>query len=135
MKALLREVVTYALSLFITSLFIKGIIIRYELMPILIGGVFLTIAFNILKPLISIISAPLKIVTLGLFSFLTTAISLFIITLIYQGIKIVPFEFAGLGILGIQIPPFHAGLILSYLIVSATIYLTSRAIDWLYDQG
>lgn len=134
MKALLREVVTYALSLFIASLFVKGIVVRYELASILIGGVFLTIAFNIVKPLISIISAPLKIVTLGFFSFLTTAVSLFIITLIYQGIRVVPFDFSGFNILGIQIPAFHASLILSYIIVSATIYLTSKVIDWLFDQ-
>lgn len=134
MKNLLREVITYALSLFISSLFVSGITIKYELVSILIAGVFLTVAFNIIKPLVSIIGAPLKIVTLGFFSFLTTAISLYIITLLYQGIKIVPFNFNGITILGIVIPSFHAGLILSYIIVSATIYLTSKAIDWLYDK-
>ncbi len=133
MKNLLREVVTYALSLFIVSLFVAGIVIKYELVSILIAGVFLTVAFNIIKPLVSIVGSPLKIVTLGFFSFITTAISLYIITLLYQGIRVVPFDFNGAQILGIQIPSFHAGLILSYIIVSATIYLTSKAIDWLYD--
>lgn len=133
MKNLFREVVTYALSLFIVSLFIAGIVVKYELASILIAGVFLTIAFNIVKPLVSTVGSPLKIVTLGFFSFLTTAISLYIITLLYQGIRVVSFDFRGTNILGIQIPSFHAGLILSYIIVSATIYLTSKAIDWLYD--
>lgn len=128
----MREVSTYSVALFITSLFITGLIISQNLTSIIIGGVFLTIAFNIIKPLISTIGAPLKFITLGFFSLITTTFSLFIITLIYQGIRVVPFNFEGASIAGFQIPAFHVGIILSYIIVSGTIYVVSKLINWLY---
>lgn len=134
MRPILKNVLLNAFALYLVQLTLEGLIIHGGFETYLFGGLLLAIGFKILKPVISIISLPFNLLSLGLFSIFIVAFIVFIITLIYPAIEVRPFTFPGLLILGFEIHKFEASLLLSYCIISATIYLITKFIDWLFGK-
>lgn len=134
MKGILRNVLLYAFALYVTQLLFQGLILHGDLRTLIIGGLLLAIGFKILKPILSIISLPFNILSLGLFSIFIISFIFFLITLIYPSIEIRPFLFPGVSLWGLEIHSFKASLFLSYCIISATIYLITKAVDWLFGK-
>lgn len=133
MKGIVRNIGLNAFSLYITSLIFDGLKLYGGPTTLIIGGLLLSIGFKILKPALSIIALPFQLLTLGLFSSCIIAFILFLITLIYTKIVVAPFFFEGFIFGGIEIHPFNVGLLLSYFIISVTIYLITKSIDWLFE--
>ncbi len=134
MKAILRNVLLYAFSLYLTTLLFHGLVLHGGTKTLIIGGILLAIGFKILKPILSIISLPFNLLSLGLFSILITAFILFLITLIYPQIDVRPFTFSGISFWGIEIHKFYVSPLLSYVLISVTIYLITKAINWLFGK-
>src|SRR3989338_5484897 len=95
MKTILRNTATYGLGLFFLSLINEGLIIQGGFNTYVIGGLVLCLLFMIVKPILKILSLPLNLVTLGLFSFLTNTIILYLATILVPQIKISSFTFSG----------------------------------------
>jgi len=72
--------------------------------------------------------------SLGLFSIFITAFILFLITLIFPSIDVKPFTFYGISFWGIEIHKFYVSLLLSYCLISVTIYLITKVINWLFGK-
>ena len=134
MKSILRNVLLYAFSLYITSILFEGLVLQDGLRTLIIGGILLAIGFNIIKPILSIISLPFNLLSLGLFSILITAFILFIITLIYPPIEVTSFTFTGISFWGIEVHRFYVSYLLSYCLISVTIYLITKLISWLFNK-
>ena len=134
MRGILKNILLYAFALYITQLLFDGLILHGDIKTLLIGGLLLAIGFKILKPILSIISLPFNILSLGLFSIFIIAFIVFLITLIYPSIEIRSFIFQGIKLWGLEIHSFKASLLLSYCIISATIYLITKLIDWLFGK-
>ncbi|MBU4098766.1 phage holin family protein, partial [Patescibacteria group bacterium] len=71
MKAITRAAVIYSLTLYFLPMLIPGLKITGGFLTFLMGGIALALMFLILKPILNIISFPINLVTLGLFSILT----------------------------------------------------------------
>lgn len=134
MKAILRNVLLYAFSLYITQMIFHGLVLHDGMRTLVIGGILLAIGFKILKPILSIISLPFNLLSLGLFSIFIIAFILFLITLIYPPIDVKPFVFTGISFWGIEIHRFYVSLLLSYILISVTIYLITKVINWLFGK-
>lgn len=134
MKAILRNILLYGFALYLTQLIFDGLILHGGLRTLFIGGILLAIGFKVIKPVLSIISLPFNLISLGLFNVLITAFIMFIITLIYPPIEIRPFIFEGITFWGIEIHRVEVTLLLSYILISVTIYLITKAINWLFGK-
>ncbi len=134
MKAILRNVLLYAFALYLTQMLFAGLSLRGGLKTLIIGGILLAIGFKIIKPILSVISLPFNLLSLGLFSVFITAFILFLITLIYPSIDVRPFTFTGISFWGIEIHKFYVSLLLSYILISVTIYLITKLIFWLFHK-
>lgn len=134
MRSILKNILLYAFALYITHLLFDGLILHGDLKTLIIGGLLLAIGFKILKPVLSIISLPFNILSLGLFSIFIIAFIVFLITLIYPAVEIRPFLFPRVSLWGLEIHSFKASLLLSYCIISATIYLITKSVDWLFGK-
>lgn len=124
----------YAFALYLTSHLFEGLVLHGGIRTLIIGGILLAIGYNILKPILSVISLPFNILTLGLFSILITAFILFLITLIYPPIEVRAFTFAGVSFWGIEVHKFYVSYLLSYCLISVTIYLITKLINWLFGR-
>ena len=142
MRSILRNVLLYAFALYITQMIFSGLVLHGGLQTLIVGGILLTIGFKLLKPILSVISLPFNLLTLGLFSVVIIAFIIFLsndfikffcfFTLIYPPIEIRAFTFPGVVIWGVEIHKFYVTSLLSYILISVTIYLITKLIDWLF---
>jgi len=126
MKSIVRQFFAVMLAIFITSQIFSGLIIKGGFPGFLYAVVLLTIGLVIVKPILNVITLPLSIVTLGLFSALSILLILFIISKIDPNFIITSFTFKGFTFFSYTIPSFKANLLLSYVLISATIQLVYK---------
>ena len=131
MKSILRNVAFYGFSLFLLTVFLSGVRVSGGLSSYIVGGTALTLLFFLVKPIISIISFPLNMITFGLFSFVTNAILLYILTILVPAITIRAFEFSGVSFAGFIIPHFFLNAFFAFIASSIILSLIMGFLSWL----
>ncbi len=132
MKGIIRTFLVNSLSIFLTSLIMPGLKIDSG-SGFIVSGIILSVFSAILDPFIKVITLPLHILTLGMLSFLTTLASLYLLTFIYSEIHVNDFVLGSISLLGFQTGSFSFSGFLPYVVISATIYLLARLINWLFS--
>lgn len=130
MKFLLRNTIIYAFSLYFLPNILKGLQIHGGFPVYLIGGLVLTIMLLILKPIINIISIPLNLATLGLFSLLTNLFILYLLTVFVPNITVSAFRFSGFTFVGFVIPSVTIGLFAAYAVIAIGLAIFSSTFRW-----
>lgn len=131
MKSIVRNIIFYSVSLFSTSQIVTGLSISGGLMSYVIAGLVLSILFLIVKPILSIITLPLNIITLGLFSFLINAIILYLLTILVSNISITAFTFPGFNFYGFVIPKLYVNNFFAFVVASILLSFIVGALKWL----
>jgi len=85
-----------------------------------------------IKPLLNIITLPLNFITMGMFSWLSAVITLYLVFVLIPEVKFSGFEFSGLNISGFVLPTFYIGKLLALGIGSFLISLTCAIIRWVF---
>lgn len=84
---ILIALVLNALALIATAYIVPGFQVT-DLGTALLAAIVLGVVNTFIKPILSFISAPLTIITLGLFSFVINAVVLFIVSAVVKGLII-----------------------------------------------
>ena len=134
MKSFLRASSVNGLSLFLLGQALEGVTITGGLRVFALGGMFLTILGITLKPIFNLISLPLNMVTLGMFSFFSNAILLYILTILVTEIKIQAFSCPGFSWAGFIIPEMHFNTIFAYVISASLLSIIQGIINWLINR-
>lgn len=134
MKGILRNIVFYSVALFLTSQVITGLTIKGGPTAYIVGGIVLSILFLIAKPILKIITLPLSIITLGMFSFLINAIILYLLTIIVPNISITAFAFKGFNFAGFIIPQLYVNNFFAFVIASIFLSFIVGALKWLIKK-
>lgn len=134
MKTLLRNSLTYAFALFILTQIFPGVQVLGGNETYLIGGAVLAILFKVLKPILSIFSLPLNLLTFGTFSILVNVLILYLTTVLVPNISISAFTFPGLSIAGFIIPSFYLNTLFAYIASSALIVFLFSIVSWLIKR-
>jgi len=117
-KKILGSFLINIFALFVTSQFVSGLKISLQLQQFLIVGVGFTLVHLILKPILDILFRPLNFLTLGIAGFILDAAILYAMTIYFPQISITPWNFTGLVIYGISLPPRFFGIIETTVIAS-----------------
>lgn len=131
MKAITRAIAIYTLALYFLPMLIPGLKISGGFLTFLIGGIALMLMFLVLKPILNIISFPINLVTLGLFSIFTNAFILYLLVFFVIGISIVPFSYPPFEILGFNIPKISFSLIFAYIYTAFVLSFIDSFFSWL----
>ncbi len=131
MKTILRNIVFYSFSLFALSQILSGVKISGGIPTFILGGTVLSIMFIIVKPVLNLISLPLNILTLGLFSFLSNVILLLLLTMFVPQIQVVSFIFPGFSYAGFIIPRFEFNQIMAFAVSGFTLSAIITFLTWL----
>ena len=134
MRSILRNTAVNGLSLFILTQVLPGVKVYGGLSTYIVGGILLALMFKVLKPILSIVSLPINIITLGTFSSLINVIIFYLLTVLISQISITAFLFPGFAFAGFVIPKvafnsFFAYVVAAFLqsfIVSFLLWLTKR---------
>ncbi len=133
MKSILRKIAIYTFTLYITPMIIPGLDIEGGLLTLFIGGVGLALMFLILKPILSIISFPINFVTMGMFSILTNAFIIYLLTRFVPGISISVFSYPSFSYSGFQIPTLSFNVFFAFVFCAFVISLIESSLAWLMD--
>ena len=131
MKGFLRKSVINAVSLYIVSQVLSGLEIQGGVPTfILAGAVFSVISF-VGRPILTIITLPLNLITLGAFSFIINVALLYLLTIFIPQISISPFTFEGFSLSGFVIPQFSFNLFFAYVACSVLLSIVFSFLTWL----
>lgn len=114
MKSFVIRLVTFGIALFITGQLIEGIF--FDNIGAIIGAaVVLSIVNALIRPVLLLLTLPLSILTLGLFSFVINGFMLKITAFLVPGMEVAGFWVAVLGALVLAI----INSVLNFLVGSA----------------
>lgn len=130
MKSIIKIYIINSLALFLTSEIFTGIILEKGVESLLLAGLGLALASLLIKPLINILLLPLNLVTFGLFRWVSSAVALYLVTLVVPGFKIANFFFAGFSSKWLDIPSFGFSGLLSFVAFSFAISVFTSIIHW-----
>lgn len=134
MKSFFRNVLFNSFSLFLISQLLPGVKVTGGLPTYLIGGIALTILLVLLRPILNILTLPLNLVTLGMFSFLTNVIIFYLLTVFVPGISISFFTFPGISYLGFVIPSIYLNTLFAFVLVSFLQSVIVSFLSWLIKK-
>ena len=132
MKSFLRSFLINLFTLWLTSKVVLGFKLENGWQTYVLGGLTLTLILIFIRPLLKLLFLPINFLTLGLFSWITNVIILYLLTVFIPRISVSPFEFPGLSYQGFTIPSINFGTFESFVVTSFVISIISNLLSWLY---
>lgn len=118
-------------SLYLASQIASGLIFQGGIITLLMAGVGLVGATLLVKPIINILLLPINLVTFGFFKWASSAIALYIVTLVVPGFKIVSFNLEAFSSKWLDIPQVSLNGVLAFVAFSFLIFLLTSVMKWL----
>ena len=131
MKPFLRHVLINLLVIYLVDSTYRGFSIQHDAKTLITAAVIWLLLNKVVKPVIKLLLLPINLITLNLFSWAVSLITLFLLPLIVSGIKISPYNFPGFNYQGFSIPPIYLNLFFSFVVTSALLNLYHNIIMWL----
>ncbi|KKQ97552.1 MAG: hypothetical protein UT24_C0012G0148 [Candidatus Woesebacteria bacterium GW2011_GWB1_39_12] len=131
MKRILRHFVIDTFSLWAVSNIARGMVFQNGLETLIATGLAVTATFLLAKPIINLLLLPLNLVTFGLFRWVSSAVVLYIVTLIIKDFRITAFHFGGLTSKWIDVPSLNFSGLLAFVGFSFLLSLITSFIYWL----
>lgn len=92
MKTFIINIIVGFLALYLATLLISGVLViggfTQQIKVLIISGIVLGIVNSLLKPIVGIITIPLKIITLGLFGLVVNMLMVWIVDIIFPSLII-----------------------------------------------
>ncbi len=131
MKAIPKLFVIEFIGLYFAHQIAHGMQFQEGLVGMLITSLALAIAMRLIKPIVNILLLPLTLATLGLFKFLTHAVTLYVVDLALNQFEIISFDFPGLTSNYLDLPAlqFEQGVMV-YIAFSLLISIITSFIHW-----
>ncbi len=130
MKRIIRAYFIALFSLHLVTLVAQGLVFERGLETFLITGAVLTAAILFARPVINILLLPLNLVTFGIFRWLSSAIALYLVTLIVKEFKITRFFFPGFTSTWIDIPEINLSGLFAYIAFAFILSIITSFIYW-----
>lgn len=134
MKSLARGIFFNALSLFLLTLILPGIKVYGGFATFIIAGFFLTLMYKILKPILNLVSLPLNILSLGMFSFFINVIIFYLATILVPNISISEFTYPGFTLVGFVVPKISFNTFFAFVIISAFHSVFVNFFTWFFKR-
>lgn len=129
-KKIVRHYIIDTTTLYAVSLIASGIVFERGIQTLLLAGLALTLASILVKPIINLLLLPLNLITFNLFRWLSSAVALYLVTLVVPGFSIVGFAFAGYSSQWIDIPAISLQSVLAYVAFSFVLSVITSIIYW-----
>lgn len=131
MKRILRHYFIDTFSLWVVSQIASGIYFDQGVRTLLVAGVGVTIVSIIAKPVINLLLLPLNLVTYGLFRWVSSAIVIYLVSLVVHEFKVVRFAYPGFSSQWLDIPKINLEGFLAYVAFSFLLSIITSFIYWL----
>lgn len=133
MKSLLRNISLFTLCLFLIIQLVPGASITGGFWTLLTAGIVLSLLFILLKPILSIISFPVNMITLGIFNIFINALLLYLLTIFVTEVSITAFTYDRMNFFGFITPVMTFNTFFAYLYAAFVLTLINNFIRWLME--
>lgn len=130
MRTIIRNIALYAVALFLLPQFLPGVSITGGFGTYLFGGFVLTLMLLLLKPILSLLSFPLNLATMGLFSVFINVIILYLLTVAIPSINIHHFVYEGTRFAGFVIPRLSVNTFFAFVLSALFLWGIVHSIQW-----
>jgi putative membrane protein len=134
MKGIIRQVGINYLALYLSFNIFPGFSVDNKFKVILTASILWLLLNKIVKPIIKILLLPINLITLGLFSWVISVVTLFLLQFFIVGISLHPYFFNGFTYQGFIIPAFNINILFSYIITSTLINSIHSLISWVFKK-
>jgi len=131
MKTLFRHFVIDTFAIYIASKAASGMTFGDNYKTLFLTGIAMALVSLLAKPAINILLLPLNLVTFGLFRWVSSAIVLFIVTLIVKDFQVTGFFFSGVSSVWLDIPKISLPGLSAYIGYSFIISVITSFFYWL----
>jgi len=131
MKRILRHYVIDTFSLWAVSQITSGLVFERGVVTLLIAGIGVTIVSIAAKPVINLLLFPLNLVTFGVFRWVSSAIIIFLVTLIVPAFKVNGFYLAAISNNWMDIPAINLSGAFAFIGFSFFLSFITSFIYWL----
>lgn len=132
MRKIIRHYVLDTFALYLASQLASGMIFEKGFETLFITGAALAVATMLAKPIINILLLPINLITFGLFKWVSSAIALYLVTLVVPGFKIIQFLFSGLSTKYFDIPGVSLEGTMAYIAFSFLLSLITSILFWIF---
>ena len=133
MKSLLRSVVLNAAVIFFAALVLPGLSYSNDFQVLILAAAVLGLVNLVVRPIVKLVTLPINLLTLGIFSWVVNVLMLYLVTRLIPGFEISSFHFEGWTYQGFIISAMEVGLLSSYILSSFIISLLTSVFGWLFD--
>lgn len=134
MKSILRGIAVNSFALWATSQLITGLKINGGLDVVFFGGLALTLMNLLVKPILSILTLPLTLLTMGLFSWLLNVALVYLLTVLVPQISITIYTFPGMSNNGFSLPQFTFSTFQTAILIAFAISIIANFVFWLFRR-
>ncbi|HUV46590.1 MAG TPA: phage holin family protein [Candidatus Bathyarchaeia archaeon] len=135
MKRFLKSWFINAIVMVIIAWVYNGITISFSPYDFVLATLILTIIIKVVKPLFELIFLPINILTLGVFRWLRTVISLGILNYLLATVTVQRFFFPGFDWGAMEIKSFTVSAFLSLIITALLFNLVTKIVRWLISTN
>ena len=130
MKKFLKNWFINGVALAVIGWLFTGIEVSYQPYDFFLTTLLLTVIIKLMKPVFNLVFLPFNLLTLGVFRWTRTVISLGLLIYIANGVDLKEFYFPGLGWEAIEIQPLSAPSFISLIAGAILLNLCKKAIRW-----
>ena len=134
MKAFFRRVLLNLLVIYLVDSVFPGFSILHDVKTLITAAIIWLLLNKFVKPIIKLLLLPINLITLNLFSWAVSIITLFLLPLLVSGISISPYDFPGLNYQGFSVPLFHLSYFFSLVVTSCFFNLFHNFFTWLIKK-
>ncbi len=131
MKTIVRNIFIYSFALYFLPMIIPGFYVQGGIFTILSGAIALTLMFLVLRPILSIISLPINMITLGLFYIVINTFILYLLSVFINGVRVAPFHYPRTEIVGFIIPSISFSMLLAYIYTAFVLSCIESFFKWM----
>ncbi len=131
MKSIFRSILVNAAALFLTSRAVAGINFGNDWPTLFWAALALTLINLLVKPIIRILTLPINLLTLGVFSWVIDVALIYLVTIIIPGFRVTAFYFPGFVSGGFSLPALQVSTLFSYLVCTVMISFLANFFSWL----
>jgi len=131
MRGIIKTISINLLVLYLVSQIFQGMVFKNGVHSFITSGLFLALSSMIVKPLINIMILPINLITFGLFRWISSAATLYIVTLFLPDFLINEFYFKGFTSLWVDIPVIKTQGFFAIILFSFAISIFNTILHWI----
>jgi len=131
MKGLLRSFIIHTIVIWLVAEYVGGINFNTP-STLFAAGFALMLADAILKPLINLFLLPFNLITLGVFRWISSALMLYLTTLVVPNFSVQAFKYQGLTSEFFIIPQIDLSVFGAYILLGILISFVVSLVFWLF---